>query len=63
MVKHSKEQIQTKFDAITKSLKGVKHKANWFQLYDISHGIENALQMIQQLERELGDTNDTERNN
>ena len=58
---HTKEQIQTKFEAIYKTLNRVNHLARWHQLYDISAGVENARQMIEQIEREFGDDNDTER--
>jgi len=49
---HTKEQVKTKFDGLRECLKGVSHRARWHNMTDMAVAIENALQMVDQLERE-----------
>jgi len=54
-MKHSKEQIQTKIDALKFIIKSINNRALWFQHYSMSESCNSALQLVEELEREFLD--------
>ena len=54
-MKHSKEQIQTKFNALKFSIEAISNRALWFQHYSMSESCKSALQLVEELEREFLD--------
>jgi hypothetical protein len=49
----TEEEINTKFDVLRKSLKSVRLRANWTQDYTMSHKVHEAVEMLEELERDV----------
>lgn len=54
-MKHTKEQIQTKIDALKFTIETINNRALWFQHYTMAESCKSALQLVEELERELLD--------
>tara|TARA_B100000809_G_scaffold192061_1_gene190839 strand:- start:1578 stop:1949 length:372 start_codon:yes stop_codon:yes gene_type:complete len=49
----TEEEINTKFDVLRKSLKSVRLRANWTQDYTMSQKVHQAVEMLEELERDV----------
>mgnify|MGYP006081185183 CR=1 FL=1 len=49
----TEEEINTKFDILRTSLKSVRLRANWTQDYTMSHKVHEAVELLEQLERDI----------
>ncbi len=49
----TEEEINSKFDILRKSLKAVRLRANWTQDYTMSHKAHEAVELLEQLERDV----------
>jgi hypothetical protein len=49
----TEEEINTKFDTLRKTLKSVRLRANWTQDYTMSHKVHEAVELLEQLERDV----------
>ena len=49
----TEEEINTKFDILRTSLKSARLRANWTQDYTMSHKVHEAVELLEQLERDV----------
>jgi hypothetical protein len=49
----TEEEINTKFEILRTSLKSVRLRANWTQDYTMSHKVHEAVELLEQLERDI----------
>jgi len=49
----TEEEITTKFNTVRQSLKAVRLRANWTQDYTMSHKVHEAVELLEQLERDV----------
>ena len=50
---HTKEQVKVKIDALKFILSSIRHKALWYQHYNMTHSIDSAMELVKELEREI----------